>query len=373
MSKSRPEKSVDPLDMIDVYGSDALRFYLITAGAPGNDIKLDVKVVDGKKQIERIEGARNFANKLWNAARFVLGKLEGSDWGLVNGDLGSHQSLPNQWIQERANQTITDVRRLMDDYQYGEAGRLIYEFAWNDFCDWYVELAKLNFNRETAEVLIHTLDTILRLLHPFMPFVTEELWQKLKEVAGAKFQVAGLNYPALCLAPYPISSLQSPISELPSPIPQMSSVQEVIRAIRNIRAEYKVPPEKKVQAMISAGAMAEVLQSQRTAIAALGRVDEDSLLVEANLPAPDKCATQVLGDVTVYLPMAGLVDLTAERKRLQDELDQLGQQITRSENLLASDFGKRAPANVIEKEKAKMADAAAKREQIAQRLTQLGG
>jgi valyl-tRNA synthetase len=377
MSKSRPEKAVDPLDMIDVYGCDALRFYLITAGAPGNDIKMDVKVVDGKKTVERIEGARNFANKLWNAARFVFGKVEGLDRfevfeGLKVGDESNFQTfkpsnLSNDWIRERTNQTIVDVRKLMDDYQYGEAGRLIYEFAWNDFCDWYVELAKLNFNRETAGVLIRTLDNILRLLHPFMPFLTEEIWQKLKEVAGSKFEVAGLAYPALCLAPYPQPITNNQLSVLQD----MNAVQEVIRAIRNSRAEYKVPPEKKVQAMVSAGALTEVLQSQRAAIAALARVDEASLVIEVNVPAPDKCATQVLGDVTVYLPMAGLVDLDAERKRLQDELDQLTGQISRSENLLASDFGKRAPANVIEKEKAKMADVATKKEQIQQRLAQM--
>jgi len=360
MSKSRPEKAVDPLDMIDAYGCDALRFYLITAGAPGNDIKVEVKTVDGKKQVERIEGARNFANKLWNAARFVLGKVETTDDGRRTTD--SAPSLANVWITARANETVTNVRKLMDEYQYGEAGKLIYEFTWNDFCDWYVELAKLDFNRKTAETMVATLDTILRLLHPFMPFITEEIWQKLKEVASGKFQVESLDSPALILAPFPKAGGSQ------SPVAAMSTLQDVIRAIRQVRADYKVAPEKKVGAVIVAGDHAALLESQRAAIVALAKVDEAALTISANASAPDKAVAQILGDITVYLPMAGLVDLDAEKKRLSDELAALEQSIVKSENLLNSDFGRRAPAAVIEKEKAKLTDAQQKITQLKERL-----
>jgi valyl-tRNA synthetase len=283
-----------------------------------------------------------------------------------------HSALPRQWITARADETIANARKLMDDYQYGEAGKLIYEFAWNDFCDWYVEMAKLNFNHETAAVLVRILDTILRLLHPFMPYVTEALWQKLQEVAQGKFDLESLRYPALILAPYPVAG-QSSISSanLQSPISQMSAVQDVIRAIRNVRADYKVPPEKRVAAHISAGKMSVVLQGQRAAIGALARVDESTLTIAPHVPAPESCVTQALGDITVYLPMAGLVDLDAERQRLQGELEALLAQIEKGQKLLSSDFGKRAPANVIEKEKARIAEAQQKRDQIAQRLTAL--
>ena len=380
MSKSRPEKAVDPLDMIDAYGCDALRFYLITAGAPGNDIKVEVKTVDGKKQVERIEGARNFANKLWNAARFVLGKIESSS-SSEGSERYEPANLANQWITARANETVLNVRKLMDEYQYGEAGRLIYEFAWNDFCDWYVEFAKLNFNRETAQIAVQTLDTILRLLHPFMPFITEELWQKLKEVvAGRKFKFESLDYPALILAPFPRArSFRDKMSEEESQSAdivvktQMGILQAVITQIRMVRADYKLTPDKRVAAIISASIEldARLFESQREAIVSLARVDSKQLVIGQNLPAPDKCVAVPMGSHMLYLPMVGLVDLAAEKKRLSDELAALEQAIIKGENLLNSDFGKRAPANVIEKEKAKLADAQQKIGQLKERLASM--
>ncbi len=360
MSKSRPDKAVDPLEMTDVYGADALRFYLVTAGAPGNDIKIDVKVVDGKKQVERIEGARNFANKLWNAARFVLSKLAAGE----EQDRGRHPSLADQWIAARLSETIRDVRRLMDDYQYGEAGRLIYDFIWNDFCDWYLEFSKLSLN---AGVLVQTLDAALRLLHPFMPYITEEIWQKLKEAAGGERRVPSFEFPALMLAPYP-KAAEAQIPNLPSPIAAMASVQDAIRAIRNVRSEYNVPQDRRIPAQISAGNRRDTFEAMRDAIAMLARVDASALTIAESVPAPDQAVTLALGEATVYLPLAGLVDLAAEKKRLGDELAGIEAQISKSEALLASDFGKRAPAAVIEKEKAKLTDLQAKREQIQARL-----
>ena len=378
MSKSRPEKAVDPVEMINTYGADALRFYLLTAGAPGNDIKVDVKIApDGRKSVEQIEGARNFANKLWNAARFVIGKLEGASGSSgASSSQGSSSSepdkpsnltnltnLPDQWIRARTEQVVADVRRLMDDYQYGEAGKLIYEFVWNDFCDWYVELSKLSLN---APLLIHTLDTALRLLHPFMPFVTEEIWQKLKETALQAGPNAAFDYPSLMLAPFP-EAAPAASRQQPAALDQMAAVQAAIRAIRNIRAEYKVEPNKRVPALISAGAWAETFTGMSEGIRMLAKVD-DSLQIAPQLQAPEQAVTQVLGDVTLYLPLAGLVDMAAEKTRLQNELAQIASQIEKSDKLLNSDFGKRAPAAVIEKEKAKQADLRSKQAQIQERL-----
>ena len=295
-----------------MYGADALRFYLVTAGAPGNDIKMDVKIVDGRKQVERIEGTRNFANKLWNAARFVLSKLTHDALRMMDqtSNVMRDASLPDAWITARLNETIRDVRRLMDDYQYGEAGKLIYDFIWSDFCDWYLEFSKLSLN---AGVLVRTLDASLRLLHPFMPYVTEEIWQKLKEVQGSTSEVQSFSYPALMLAPYPKAD-DAIISNLKSQISAMTSVQEAIRAIRNVRSEYNVAQDKRIPAMISAGAKRETFEAMRDAIAMLARVDASALTIAASVPAPEQAVTLALGEATVYLPLAGLVDLAAEKR-----------------------------------------------------------
>ncbi|HEY3289011.1 MAG TPA: valine--tRNA ligase, partial [Anaerolineae bacterium] len=374
MSKSKPDKLVDPLDMIEVYGTDALRFYLITAGAAGGDIKMDVKVVDGQKRVERIEGARNFANKLWNAVRFVIGKVE-SYQPMAQND--SNFSLADRWILARGNSITGTARKLMDDYQYGEAGRVIYEYAWGDVCDWYLEMSKLQHTRETIETLIWSTDLMLRLLHPLMPYVTEELWQHLKTATiNAKGlrndQLPNFNWPALMLAPYPSADPAKESGELAQALIDMPLVQEVIRAIRNARAEYKVALDRRIPAQISAGVHAHMMSSQRAAISVLARVDDGHLDIAENVPAPaEKAVTLVLGEVTVYLPMSGLIDIAQERQRLQSELSALEGVITRSEGLLNGDFAKRAPAALIAKERAKLEDAVSKRDQIREHLAQL--
>jgi len=367
MSKSRPDKIIDPLELIDTYGADALRFFLVTAGAPGNDIKMDARKEDGKWRSDRIEGARNFANKLWNAARFVIGKLQPAGDNSVGTPATPPTpalSLPDAWILARLNATIREVRRLMDDYQYGEAGRLIYDFVWSDFCDWYLEFSKINLN---AGVLVQVLEASLRLLHPFMPFVTEELWQKLKEAGGQFCQAQSFGFPALMLAPYPTAD-ESTVADASSAVEQMAAVQNAIHAIRNVRAEYNVEPHRRIPALISAGRWTDAFEALREAIAMLARVDSGALTIAGHVPAPDQAVTLALGEVTVYLPLAGLVDLDAERKRLSDELAALEAQIARSEHLLAGDFGKRAPAAVIEKERARLADLQARRAQVSERL-----
>ncbi|RMG62117.1 MAG: valine--tRNA ligase [Chloroflexi bacterium] len=361
MSKSRPDQIIDPLELIDTYGADALRFFLVTAGAPGNDIKMDARKVDGKWRSDRIEGARNFANKLWNAARFVLGKLdapaepprpEGADL----------RTLPDAWILARMRRTIYDARRLMDDYQYGEAARLIYDFIWSDFCDWYLEFSK---NRLNLDVLVQSLDVALRLLHPFMPFITEELWQKLKEAAAGRWSLPSFQYPALMLAPYPRPD------ELPAAdedaLAGMALVQAAIHAIRNARAEHNVAQHRRIPAVISAGGHRAYFEAMRESIQALARVNDDLIIAE-HTPAPEQAVTLALGDATVYLPLAGLVDLQAERRRLSDEIATLEAQIAKSEQLLDGDFSRRAPAAVVDKERAKLANLRARRDELRARL-----
>ncbi|HQX10092.1 MAG TPA: valine--tRNA ligase [Thermoflexales bacterium] len=366
MSKSKPDKVIDPLDLVSGYGTDALRFYLVTAGAPGNDIKMDARKVDGRWQSDRIEGARNFANKLWNAARYTLGRLETLADAPERG-----ASLADSWIRARAAQTLVEVRRQMDDFQYGEAGKLLYDFAWNDFCDWYLELSKLQNSAETRRTLIEILDTILRALHPFMPYLTEEIWQKLKAASAGESQPASLrDFPALILAPYPPAV--SPTAESANALDHIAAMQEAVRAIRNTRSERKVAPEKRVPARIAAGRHANAFEALRPAIAALASVDANALEIGEALGAPAEAAvTHALGEITVYLPLSGLVDLAAEKLRLTSELEALDKAILKSEALLASDFGARAPAAVIVKEKARQAEAITKRDQIRGRLTEM--
>ncbi|MCS6847473.1 MAG: valine--tRNA ligase [Anaerolineae bacterium] len=380
MSKSRPDKIIDPLELIDTYGTDALRFFLVTAGAPGNDIKMDARKVDGKWRSDRIEGARNFANKLWNAARFVLGKVSETSKVSMVSEVSDNAktpptlmtlptpptpppSLPDAWICTRLNRVIARVRAYMDAYEYGEAGRLIYDFIWSDFCDWYLEFSKIKLN---PAVLVQMLDAALRLLHPFMPFVTEELWQKLKETAAGRWPLLSFNYPALMLAPYPRPD-EVPATGDDAAMAGMALVQEAIHAIRNARAEYNVEQGRRIPALISAGAHVAYFEEMRESIKMLARVD-DGLVIAEHVSAPEQAVTLALGSATVYLPLAGLVDFEAERKRLRDELAELEAQIAKSEGLLASDFSRRAPAAVVEKERAKLADLRARRDQVRERL-----
>jgi valyl-tRNA synthetase len=270
--------------------------------------------------------------------------------------------LPDRWILSRLNRTIADVTRLIDDYQFGEAGRLIYEFIWNEFADWYIEMAKLPLNgsdalardtrgqaearRQTLSILAYVLDQALRLLHPFIPFVTEEVWQHLKRACGDK------TWPeALIVAPWPQAG---PIDEAAEA--DMHIVMEAIRAIRNARAEYNVKPETRLAAIIVSDGQTRLFESRRAEIAHLARIDADGLHIAPALKAiPDRALPLVLASATIYLPFAQLVDVEAERARLKNEQADVQAQITRSQALLDGDFGQKAPPPVVQKERDKLA------------------
>ncbi|MDW8053671.1 MAG: valine--tRNA ligase [Anaerolineae bacterium] len=361
MSKSHPDKIIDPLELIDTYGTDAVRFFLVTAGAPGGDVKMDAKRVEGRWRSERIEGARNFANKLWNAARFVIGKLEHSNAVAEPRPL----TLPDRWILARLAQTVQDMRRLMDHYEYGEAGRLLYDFIWGDYCDWYLECSKVHLN---APVLVRVLDAALRLLHPFMPFVTEALWQKLKEAAHASLLLESFNYPSIMLAPYPrVSDFDAPDV---AAIADMAHIQEAISVIRNVRTEYGVAPGKRVRALFSVGEHVALFEQTRDYIAALAQIEPDALIA-ARVEAPAHAVSRVIGTGTIYLPLGDLVDIEAERKRLSTSLEEVCMQINRLEALLASEFSTRAPAHLVEKERARLEDLRARKANLEERLQAL--
>ncbi|MBI3361442.1 MAG: valine--tRNA ligase, partial [Chloroflexi bacterium] len=356
---------VDPLVVMDEYGTDALRFTLLTGSTPGNDMNLS---------LERVAAHRNFANKIWNATRFVLSNIEGPVIEIPNSksQIPNYQ-LPERWILSRLNRSIADVTRLFDDYQYGQAGTLAYEFLWGEYCDWYIEAAKLTLNdgdphggasRAAAQarargVLVHVLDQALRLLHPFIPFVTEELWGHLPHREG--------EAPALIAASWPEAGPTDEQAER-----DFGLVMDIVHAIRNVRSEYHVKPGQKIAATLVAGGQAELLKSQRSLLAALaGLEDAQFRIFEAVPEKPRRAAALVVKSVECYLPLAGLVDFAAEKNRLGKELAEAEKQIARSESLLNSEFAAKAPPAVVDKERAKLTALIESREKLAERLAAL--
>ncbi|MBN1483101.1 MAG: valine--tRNA ligase [Chloroflexia bacterium] len=364
ISKSMPDADrYDPLHIIRDYGADALRFTLVTSSTPGNDMNLDLR---------RIEGARNFANKIWNATRFVVSNLQLEAQGA--GEPGALE-LPERWIRSRYQRLLGEVNDLLAGDQYGEAGRRLYDFLWSEFCDWYVEISKLRLygadeGRALAarEVLLEVLEGGLRLLHPLMPFVTEELWQYLTAAPYA----AGRGYgPALIVAPYPQSAAAALDPQAES---AMALLMELIREVRNARAERGVEPGRWIEAVLVAGRHSAMLREQAEVLGRLARVDADKLRIEEHLAErPQQVVTLVVGEVECLLPLAGLVDLEAERKRLQSELERTGQEIEHFERKLANQqFLTKAPAEVVQKERDRLALAQEERRRLRARLGELG-
>ncbi|GAB4535852.1 MAG: valine--tRNA ligase [Anaerolineae bacterium] len=346
---------IDPLEMMDQYGTDALRFTLLTGSTPGNDMSLSE---------ERIIANRNFANKLWNATRFVVNNLGAAfESGLGTLNLAA-LALPDRWIISRHNRLIENVTQLMNTFQYGEAGRQIYEFLWGEYADWYIEIAKIRLYGTDARaqvtvrrVLVYVLDRTLRLLHPFMPFVTEAVWQHLPHGGDS-----------LMLASWPTAGDIDPEAEA-----AMQLVMETVRAIRNIRAEYNVEPARRILAYVVAGEKYELFSSQRDVLVELARLDAEGLRIVDSLPdTPDQALTLVVGGIEIYLPLAGMVDLDAERARLEKELARLDNGISRSQKLLGdASFIAKAPAEVVQKERDKLSSLQEQTHKLRERLAAL--
>ncbi len=349
MSKTKGNV-VDPLTVMDDFGTDALRFTLLVGSTPGKDTNLSLK---------KVEANRNFANKLWNAGRFVItniGQVEEkpaqpADW-----------TLADSWIWARLQQLIRDVERLFQNFQYGQAGQNIYDFFWGDFADWYLEIAKGQMTEggarayTTAKTLARVLDISLRLLHPFTPFVTEEIWGHLRR-ALRESPLADLtaDWPeVLIIARWP--EPREPEGWEADKTADFTLLQDAIRAIRNLRAEKNVPPAKKLAATLSGGAKTGLLREQSAMIAALAALDPAGLtIVESLADKPENSAALVIGPVEIFLPLAEMVDPEAERARLGKELADAESQIARLEKLLSSDFANKAPAPVVAKEREKLA------------------
>ena len=336
---------LNPLTAIDQYGCDALRFALTTGTAPGNDLNMGQ---------HRLEAGRNFANKLWNAGRFVLTSLEKEPLtGQAFADAGRKKAAETEdrWIVSRLNRLTREVDTLMKGFQFGEAEKEIHDFLWGEYCDWYIEICKqrLGTANTPLPVLASVLETSLRLLHPFMPFITEELWQNLRE----RLPNGALEAPALIVAPYPAADdgLLDPGSEQ-----VMETVMEVVRTIRNARAEYKVEMGKWVESSIYAGSLQSDIKAKGAVIESLARTRPLSILPREKRPAnTEKAMVYVLKDADVVIPLAGMVDSEAEKARLTREMEVLEREITRLSGRLAdSQFTSKAPAAVIDKEKGRL-------------------
>lgn len=355
MSKSLGN-GVDPMDVIDQYGADAMRYMLSTGCTPGNDQRF---------RFERVEAARNFANKIWNASRFVLMHLEGvSKEQLELSQYKDQLSISDRWILHRLNETIDDVTRLLDRYEFGEAGKALYQFIWDEFCDWYIEFAKLPLYGEderaknvTRAVLVHVLDQSLRLLHPTMPFVTEEIWQHLP-VEGESIAVAA--WPEV-----------NPAYQAPQQVHDMQVLIEVIRSVRNIRAEMEVPPKNQVELQVRPETESlSIFLENEAAICRLCGVGK--LVVDEELSRPEQSMTAVVTGAELFLPLKGLVDIEQTLARLQAELKKLDYEVERVEKKLANQgFVSKAPQHVVEAERAKGEEYKEKRKKVLARIAEI--
>ena len=366
MSKSAGNV-IDPLEVMDELGTDALRFTLLVGSTPGKDINVS---------LQKVRANRNFTNKVWNAGRFVIGAISSIE---NQGDLDPPDwTLADSWIWARQQNLIRNVERLFQNFQYGEAGRLIYDFFWGDFADWYVEIAKLQLNQGgqrayyTSYTLARVLDNCLRLLHPFTPFVTEELWGHLKNALGSS-PLSNLiqQWPdALMIAPWPKVREVEKWEAMKTT--EFNLVQEVIRAVRNLRSEKNIKPAVKISATIESTEAADTLRRQADTLCALAGIDADKLQIHEKLEGiPEDHNVLVVGSINIYLPLTGMVDISEERSRLERKLVETQSQIDRLTKLLDGPFAQKAPPEVVGKERDKLAQYQKTADQINNQLDEL--
>jgi valyl-tRNA synthetase len=305
--------------------------------------------------------------------RFIVTNLDTVTEAPAEPEIPGH-TYADMWILTKTAEVVATTNRLMDAYQFGEAGRQIYDFLWGDFADWYVEVAKVQLEQGasrawlTLSVLYEVLDTSLRLLHPYIPFVTEATWQQLREAfsEAAAGIGGGEQSPALMLAEWPSAG-----EMYPEQADAFERLRELVRNIRAVRAEYNVPAARFVTATISGGELAGFLGEQRDVLQFLARLDGKTLTIARDVDAPENAVTIPLGDLTCYLPLSGLVDVEQERHRLEAELVEVQSQIKRLTDLLASPFAERAPEAVVAKERDKLSRFEGQAEELQLRIRSL--
>lgn len=330
-------------DGIPSFGTDALRFTFASMASTGRDIRFD---------LARTEGYRNFCNKLWNAARYVLMNTEGQDNGLSGEACEFSQA--DRWIVSRLNQVIAQTRDAIENYRFDLAAQTIYEFVWNEYCDWYLELSKISLQsdspalqRGTRKTLLQVLEHILRAAHPLIPFITEEIWQRVAPLAG-------ISGETIMLQPYPEAD-SAQIDE--QAIAATDWIMTFILGIRRIRGEMNIAPGKPLNVLLqnhSANDRA-LLQDNRSYLLKLGRLEAIDLLDDSD--AAPESAIALVGDMKILIPMAGLIDKEAELSRLTKEIHKIEKELPRIEGKLTNaNFIDKAPAAVIAKEKDKLAN-----------------
>ena len=364
MSKTRGNV-LDPLQIIDMYGADALRFALTIGNSPGNDQRLNE---------QKLESSRNFANKLWNAARFVMGNLEAQHEALDGWHspaLPSHRQ--DRWIMSRLNRVTAQAQRFMENYQFGEAQRIIHDFFWNEYADWYIEMTKIRLRSENDNgesplpYLAYVLERVLRLLHPFMPFVTEEIWQTLNDRVPANPDAPD----ALIVASYPMSDSTFFDDDAEDDI---ALVMETVRSIRNLRAEFRIQQHQRIEALLDLPDDGAVAESESDAIKMLARVEPLIIGSHANGAASADSVSLVLSKGVVTIPLGGLVDLDNERERLREELDDIERNKERLAARLSDErFLTRAPAEVVERERERLASFDERKGRAEEILARLSG
>ena len=383
MSKTRGN-TMDPLDLVEKYGTDALRFALTTGTAPGNDLRFTEN---------RLEAGRNYANKIWNASRFVISQLEGRS--AHPGAPSSHPELvegwsdvtpehrEDRWIISRLDRVTADVNRSLENFELGDAQQRLHEFIWNDYCDWYIEMAKIRLRNGAGPsplpTLAHVLERILRLLHPFMPFITEEVWQTLKSELPEE-NTSGHGEPveqpeSIMLAPYPVSNGRID----PSAEEEIALVQQAVRAVRNTRAQLRIPAAQHLEALVEANGQRAAIEDEADVIRTLSRVEPlrivsgDDATRHSGESGSLRGVTLVVSPLVVRLPLEGVVDLDAEGERLRAELTECDKNLERVEKLVSNpNFREKARPDVVENEEARLAELRERKQRLDEILEQLG-
>ncbi|CAM5204440.1 Valine--tRNA ligase OS=Lysinibacillus sphaericus OX=1421 GN=valS PE=3 SV=1 [Lysinibacillus sphaericus] len=342
------------MDVIEKYGADSLRYFLATGSSPGQDLRYTT---------EKVESVWNFANKIWNASRFALMNMDGMTYDEI--DLTGEKSVADKWILTRLNETIERVTSLAERYEFGEVGRELYNFIWDDFCSWYIEMAKLPLNGEdeaakktTRSILAYVLDQTMRLLHPFMPFITEEIWQHLPHEGES-----------ITVAAWPTVRTDLHFAEEAD---NMKLLMDIIRSVRNIRAEVNTPMSKKVPLFISAKDSATVATLEANKAYLEKFCNPEPLTIGEGLEAPSQSMTAVVTGAELFLPLVGLINLQEEIARLEKELEKWAKEVKLVTGKLSNEkFVSKAPEALVNAEREKLADYEEKHAVVLKRLEEL--
>lgn len=353
MSKSLGN-GIDPMEVIDKYGADALRWFLSNGSAPGQDVRFSY---------DKMDAAWNFINKIWNASRFAIMNMNGLSYEEI--DFSGEKTIADRWILTRLNQTVEKVTDLFEKFEFGEAGRHLYNFIWDDFCDWYIEMSKgvLNGENEAAKqttrsILAYVLDQTLRLLHPIMPFVTEKIWESVPHEGES-----------LVIAEYPVVHPELNDEDAAK---GMDVLMELIRSVRTIRSEVNTPLSKKIELLIKTNdaSIETFLKENETYIERF--CNPENLVISSQVEAPESAMSAVITGAEIYLPLAGLINIDEEIIRLEKEMAKWESEVKRVQGKLSNErFVSSAPEAVVQVEREKEKDYLEKREAVAERIASL--